>query len=372
MTQPGPRGQGMARRNYPPRVVGLGLGSLCIALPLYEAGAGWGWWLLLGLFAFAWPHVARWRAAFARDARRAEIRNLLADDAACGFWVVVIGGNALPSVLTFVLLVLSDMATGGPRLFVRGVAVTVTAALATALVIGFDFRPHTSMATVVACLPLLLVFPPMLGWITYDLAHRLAEQRRQFRNLSRRDALSGVSNRKHWDEVLGAEFARVRRHGWMASLLMVDIDHFKAYNDSRGHAAGDEAIREVAGLLESGSRVEDAVARYGGEEFCLLLPGSDGAEARRTAERLRERVARSAGLTVSIGVAPCEPGIPDAAEWLERADRAMYAAKRAGRNCTAVYTPGMGAGAGAADANAAVPVHSATAHSQTGTSNGSG
>ena len=192
------------------------------------------------------------------------------------------------------------------------------------------------MAVVIASLPLLVVYPLMIGLVTYRIAARLARERAEFERLSRMDGLSGLYNRLHWDERVATEFARLQRHGGEATLLLLDIDHFKQYNDARGHPGGDEAIRQVARVLRQESRAEDGIARCGGEEFGVLLPGIGRDRAAAAAERLRRRIEAAGralgGITVSIGAAAFEPGLVDREEWVLRADRALYAAKRAGRN----------------------------------------
>jgi diguanylate cyclase (GGDEF)-like protein len=124
---------------------------------------------------------------------------------------------------------------------------------------------------------------------------------------------------------------------------MVDVDHFKLYNDRYGHQAGDECLARIARWLRDGARDSDLVARYGGEEFAIVLPGTDLAVASGVAERIREHVQAQACphersphgvVTLSIGVAALVPGGPDAAvRLMRRADEALYAAKGQGRNC---------------------------------------
>jgi diguanylate cyclase (GGDEF)-like protein len=154
------------------------------------------------------------------------------------------------------------------------------------------------------------------------------------------DGLTGIHNRRFFDEVLPREVSRSRRLGAPMALLMVDIDHFKRFNDRHGHQAGDEALRGVARTLAHHLRSMDFVARYGGEEFAVVLPGADGKSALQTAERLRLAVESAAigaddeseRLTVSIGSAACPSDGNDAASLVAAADAALYAAKQAGRN----------------------------------------
>jgi diguanylate cyclase (GGDEF)-like protein len=133
--------------------------------------------------------------------------------------------------------------------------------------------------------------------------------------------------------------SRYRRGGGTASLLMLDVDHFKAINDRHGHPAGDEVLRSIARILRDTLRQEDLPGRYGGEEFGVVLPGAGAEGAAVVAERLRKRIEaalleRRAGIkaTVSIGFAEIGPQDVDCTTWIARADRALYAAKAAGRN----------------------------------------
>jgi len=159
--------------------------------------------------------------------------------------------------------------------------------------------------------------------------------------LARTDPLTGCANRRTLLEKLHSEIERARRYGLALSVLMIDLDHFKGVNDTRGHLAGDDVLRQVAQLLRSVMRSVDVVARYGGEEFLVVLPETADPGAMSFAERVRERVADhdfAAGgdplsVTVSVGVATVAPGTEtDADDLLARADAALYRAKRDGRN----------------------------------------
>ncbi len=173
---------------------------------------------------------------------------------------------------------------------------------------------------------------------------QLEDANERLRGLSYLDGLTGIANRRRFDEVLDAEWRRAYRADLPISLLMIDIDHFKAFNDTYGHHAGDECLRNVAGALSQAlSRAGDFLARYGGEEFVAILSGSDLEQAARTAEDLRARVesraiehsTSSAGavVTISVGVACRHPREGGAAPELQAsADKALYTAKRDGRN----------------------------------------
>lgn len=149
------------------------------------------------------------------------------------------------------------------------------------------------------------------------------------------DALTNLKNRRAFDRLLANEHARALRNRSTLGVLMVDVDHFKAYNDQYGHQAGDQALQAVAKAIQSEARVYDHVARYGGEEFAVILPTTLVADARAVAERIRLGVQGLKGLhrpvTVSVGIAmSATQSTP--AELVNRADQALYQAKQAGRN----------------------------------------
>lgn len=164
---------------------------------------------------------------------------------------------------------------------------------------------------------------------------------RRLSSAASKDALTGVANRRHFDERLAGEGASARRHSRPLSMLFVDVDHFKKVNDTYGHATGDQVLRSVAEALAAGLRREDTLFRYGGEEFAVLarethLPGAVvlGERLRRQVEAARIQVPGVAAplqVTVSVGVAELGPDMSDQA-LLEAADRCVYTAKRSGRN----------------------------------------
>jgi len=160
------------------------------------------------------------------------------------------------------------------------------------------------------------------------------------RRTAEHDALTGSMNRRSLDQVLAREFTHARLAAMPLTVLFIDIDWFKRINDEHGHACGDRCLRDIATALRAELRPNDALGRYGGEEFLVALPGHDAAASRIIAERLRQAVERcniawqgkSLALTISIGLASRRKDDDNVAEMLERADKALYAAKREGRN----------------------------------------
>ena len=182
-----------------------------------------------------------------------------------------------------------------------------------------------------------------------SMANNLERSWSALEDMSNRDGLTGLYNRRAFHERLDEELARCRRHGHAVSLLMLDIDGFKAVNDSHGHQAGDSVLFTVAAQIGEQLRTTDLLARYGGEEFTVILPetGVDGAVT--IAERIRAAIASAAtefrigvelAATVSIGAASHPADAESADELIGAADQALYAAKRAGRNRVARYQAG--------------------------------
>ena len=172
----------------------------------------------------------------------------------------------------------------------------------------------------------------------------LIMKNRVLAEVSARDALTGLYNRWYVMEKIDSEMNRSLRHGSPVSVLMLDIDHFKQVNDSFGHPAGDQVLKSFGQVLRDSCRVYDIPGRYGGEEFCIVLPETRVGNTTAVAERIRQRLATSrfevgggsVAITASIGIAGmdsvADEGIVTASALVERADRALYSAKRLGRN----------------------------------------
>jgi diguanylate cyclase (GGDEF)-like protein len=188
------------------------------------------------------------------------------------------------------------------------------------LVAGFATHSHDADVTlfVTGCMALTAV---MCSW----QAHTLERQRRELARASRTDHLTGCLNRRGFHEHMQAELARAFRSGDPVSLVLVDLDGFKAVNDAHGHAAGDELLCWVVGQLRAGLRPSDVAGRLGGDEFALLLPGIDSDAARPVVERLRTAMARRT--SASFGIA-AHPAQADVEALLAHADAELYIEKR--------------------------------------------
>lgn len=334
---------------YLPRVIGLALGGVAISGVLIANGSPGELWAALLFSAIVWPHLALWIGGRSRNPFRTELASLMVDSALGGAWIALMQFNLLPSVVILIMLSMDKMAVGGAWFLVRCTAALLVTCAAVSAITGFQVRPDTSMVQIIGALPLLILYPLVVGLTTYRLARRLREQNQLLSEESRTDGLSGLLNRRYWEDAVSAEFQRWKRYGRQTSLLMLDIDHFKSINDNYGHAVGDEVIRNVAAILRAALREEDVPARYGGEEFGILLPDTPAAGAEVIAERIRRRIegaalARSAlRATVSIGIAEIGPEDVDYTVCISHADRALYAAKERGRNRSVRFQPSFSA-----------------------------
>ncbi len=173
-----------------------------------------------------------------------------------------------------------------------------------------------------------------------DLRIRAAYDLEQARRLANTDGLTGLYNHRYLHQRLAQEIERGERYSRQLSLVMADIDHFKAYNDSCGHRGGDAILIAVADTLREVSRASDIVARYGGDEFVVMLPETPADEAQVMAERARQQIEElrgpegkdSIGVTLSLGIASLSPTHSTKEGLVEAADAALYEAKRSGRN----------------------------------------
>jgi len=188
-----------------------------------------------------------------------------------------------------------------------------------------------------------------------ELSHRSrqlerlnAELQRQYARLAEvadNDGLTGLKNRRHFRERLDAGFSLACRKRVPLSLAMIDVDHFKHYNDTFGHPAGDAALADIGRLLRENARENDLVARYGGEEFVVMFPATDGPDAYASCERFRSLIEAHdwplRPITASFGVATVSPRTVNGMQLVDEADRALYASKRSGRNRVTLFEPAL-------------------------------
>ncbi|MDP3700219.1 MAG: diguanylate cyclase [Hylemonella sp.] len=332
-------------------------------------------WVLLVLHFLVYPHLVHAWALRARDPIRAGLYNFLLDGLLLGLWSASLG---YPLWITFTLVVcntISVMLYQGLRGALLATATFVLPGLALLWVTGTPTNLHTSALTTGLSMAGLAVFLLMVTRMNFQRTLKLRDTREALRRSEQalqsandalhgqldeiqvlqarlseqanRDPLTGLYNRRYLDSTLERELARCQREGQPLSLILIDIDHFKLINDSWGHPAGDEVLRQLADMLASHARGSDVACRYGGEEFLMLLPGMPLGVACERAERWREDFAAATvgfgefaiQATLSAGIAGYPGHGTTAALLIRNADRALYEAKAEGRNRVTVYDP---------------------------------
>ncbi|MGA9521947.1 MAG: diguanylate cyclase [Myxococcaceae bacterium] len=265
-----------------------------------------------------------------------------------------IGSSFVVGSLTLIILAL---ATVTPSLLHHLVACALVWGTSNFVAVAWASAPGDFLIAANIFLVSSTVFSAVLVHHHARMRLRTFRLEARLQSLASTDSLTGALNRRAL--LAAAEEARRRseRYGEPLSLVMLDIDHFKSFNDTWGHPAGDEVIRAVAQRCTTAARETDLIGRLGGEEFVIVLPHSSGCAAAQMAERLREEIASTPvdigghllNVTVSLGIAQCQPGEALDA-WFARADGALYGAKRSGRNRIATDVPALAGGQGLASA----------------------
>jgi len=190
-----------------------------------------------------------------------------------------------------------------------------------------------------------------LSIVVYDVTDiavkklQLDSVNQELEHLSRSDRLTQLFNRGYWEELLNSEYTRFQRYQKPVSLVMFDIDHFKKVNDTYGHQAGDEALRNTSMIIQQSMRTTDIAGRFGGEEFAVILPETDKESAMIFCERIRSSIEKSTityenftfQFTASMGICELSSEIKTANQWLEYADQALFKSKNNGRNQVTIY-----------------------------------
>jgi len=339
-----PRPRSLPRMTYRFRVLGMGLAALPVMVVLHDLQAGWGAWAWTIASGFAWPHLAYWLARRSADGYAAEARNFMVDSVLAGSLVPMMHFNLLPSAVLLTVVSADKVNSGVPRLWLHALPGMLAALVVSGFVHGWAVDLPSRTAVIAACLPLMTIHTLAVSANLHRLIHRVHTQNRQLEALTQRDELTGLDSRGHWKAQAERLLERHRHHDEPATLVLLDVDHFKAINDRFGHAAGDDVLRALAGLLHTQLPPSRVAGRLGGDEFAVLLP-MDLAAATRTAESLR-RAAEACtlpaypglGFTLSLGLAGPPKG-GGLRAWTEAADQALYRAKHAGRNQVASAAP---------------------------------
>ncbi len=372
------RARWLVRMHYRMRTVSLALmfvaSGVHISTRNYAATA----WVLLALLFLVYPHLQYWRASRAAGSLKAEMDNLLIDSLLLGVYMAALGFPLWLSFAALIATLTNNAANKGWRRVPVTVLALLTGALLGGAVGGFRFSPQTDWPVTLACLVGICGYVLVIGHAGFTRNLQLRRVRealrerekellaanqtlvlhlqeieglqQQLREQATHDALTTLYNRRYLDSTLERELASCKREGKPLSLIMIDVDDFKKYNDQYGHQAGDQCLISIAKTLQaSAKRASDLAARYGGEEFLLVLPGMDTGTAQRLAEELRRSIealeiphpqSDSGKVTISSGLAVMvNDAYKDVAALLRAADEALYHAKHGGRNQVRLAPP---------------------------------
>jgi len=330
-------------RVYWPRIIGLGIAALAVAVSLIDTNAPLWLFILLFTFGFIWPHVAHYWAKKSTSPFTSEKINLYIDAFFMGFWVPVISFNFVPSIAILGMHLLSIISVLGFRMTILGFVIQCLGIAFGCAIVGINIDLESNFMSILISLPMITFYPLFVGNMSYRLSHKLSAKRSQLEHLSKTDALTGLNNRMYLEEQLEKLFKQNKREQSKACFIFIDVDHFKAINDQFGHIVGDTVLKKIAELIKHNVREVDICGRYGGEEFCILMPNALLDEAKKTSERIRLHIERSIldpehNITgsVSLGVAETSNDMMNYSDWLALADQAQYKAKEQGRNRTVV------------------------------------
>jgi len=333
----------LARQLRWPRTAGLAILFFPIASVLVAQPVNGVWWLLLVGWAFVWPHLAWQLAARSTNPWNGEMFNLKIDAIMAGVWIGVMGVNAMPSAALVMMMSMNLIGVGGIRLYGPGVIMTALAALVSLQLTHVTPDYASTPLEIGLALPVIVCYPMLFAWVSFHTTSRLVEHKRRLELMSTLDGMTGVFNRRHWEVLLRTEYETCRRYQRSATLLLIDIDHFKRINDSWGHDVGDQAIVAVTRQLQLTLRASDIIGRFGGDEFAVIMSGTTAESAIAAMSRVHERLADlqlpgppHVKISISVGVAPLTTSMVHYQEWLKAADIALYKAKNAGRNRTEV------------------------------------
>lgn len=330
----------MAYYSYAPRTFAYLMGLVVIVTSFYTNDTGYqeNPWIMSFLFitCLTWPHIAyRW-AKKSNQIKQVVTNSLLFDAFFGGLWVPLMSFELIPCSVFITVFMVNNISAGGSKLFIKGVFTLILAIIVSSLLINPTLQYESNIVVILACLPMIVLYPMVFAAINYKLTRLLILQREKLVHLSRNDSLTGVFSRRYWEQRLLEEFERCQRSGEKACVMMLDIDHFKNINDTYGHLVGDNVLKQFGRILKD-LRTSDITGRYGGEEFAILLPNSNLEASLLVAERLRQEIESTRfdsidKCTVSIGIASLDKQYKDAYKWLNSADQALYQAKKEGRN----------------------------------------
>ncbi|MEB3754777.1 diguanylate cyclase [Acinetobacter sp. MD2(2019)] len=295
-------------------------------------------WLLLAANALIWPIAAYFLSIHSKDAIKTEQYSLVADTFLGGCWVAIMGLNPFPSLVLVSIFIADRYAAGGWRLLRTSILAFFGGFFLFWFMLGFPINFAITEKIMWLTLPLATLYVIALSIVSRNLSTHLSNKLKKMERIALMDPRLHIPNRRLFEQRLVNTFIQTQRGKYNAFLMLLDVDNFKAVNDTYGHETGDYVLLEISNILKNIVHPEDIPARYGGDELALIIFEYDELQARDLAQQICLKVqqltipnAPNFKISISIGVASakhCESTL----QWLEEADRALYRVKRLGRN----------------------------------------
>lgn len=328
---------------YPMRILGMLMAAIAIASVLIEMKAGLARWFWLLLSCIIWPHLAYFLTRIRPNPFKTEKFNLMMDSVIAGSWVPLMGFNLLPSVLLILLNVTDKVNTAIKGIWWKALVVSLVTIIMVAWLYKGPYQPQTSHFVILGCLPLIIIHFTVVSFNAHRLIHRVQTQNRLLNKLSQQDDLTLLFNRRTWQQKTQSLLDTHNfREDKPLTLMLIDVDQFKSINDKFGHAVGDDVLINVAQIILSQCPDDAIIGRLGGDEFIVVIP--EGLQnAKQFAQNINaavnnlDTIITDLQCSVSIGLATLTKGEQDIRSWFEAADKALYKAKKAGRNTLIGY-----------------------------------
>lgn len=337
------RSQRFVWRIFMMRQLGTSLCFVAIASVMWDMHYHLFYFALLAVNAFVWPTVACLFSMQAYDPVKAESNCLIIDSALGGVWIAIMGISPFPSLLIFSVLVADRYAAGGWKLLKSALIALLLAFFVIWALLGYHIHLEFSQRTVWLSLPLATIYMIGLSVVSRHLSVRLSKRNREFERIALMDPRLHIPNRRLFEQRLASTFVQTQREQASAYLMLLDVDHFKQINDNYGHEIGDYILLEISNILRQTLHASDTPARFGGDELAVIAINYKQDDVCELAQQILEKITalrltnhELCRVSISIGIASVKDAY-STADWLRKADQALYKVKNSGRNGIFLY-----------------------------------
>ncbi len=321
------------------RVSGMLLGASPIAAVFLENQVSLSYWIWMIFCCFFWPVLAFLRIKYSQDAINTERSNLMWDSFFISSFVPLVHFNLLPSVLASTVTISDKISSSARNVWFPSLFFMLAAIVLFGFFTGFKVDYPSSTTVILSCFPLLIVHSLTVSISTHRLVRNVRRKNKVLKQYSSIDFLTGLYNKGYWQNKAQALFEKTKAEQGDFVLALIDSDYFKEINDTFGHLIGDKVLSEIGKCILAVNTHECLAGRLGGDEFALVLK-TDLAQARESIETLKYHINHislpklpALNCSISVGLAVQKESTEDLQVLFKQADKALYQAKNAGRNC---------------------------------------